>query len=70
MSEDQMDRGCLETDVVEEIYEEGSAMLARRSAFLFLCDGYILEFVIKQYVVGACICLRDLENRCICRNNI
>ncbi|ONL98685.1 putative protein phosphatase 2C 12 [Zea mays] len=30
MSEDQMDRGCLETDVVEEIYEEGSAMLARR----------------------------------------
>lgn len=47
MSEDQMDRGCLEIDVVEEIYEEGSAMLARRSAFLFLCDGYILEFVIK-----------------------
>ncbi|OEL23539.1 putative protein phosphatase 2C 12 [Dichanthelium oligosanthes] len=30
MSEDQMDRGCLEPDVVEEIYEEGSAMLARR----------------------------------------
>ncbi|KAF8698676.1 hypothetical protein HU200_034925 [Digitaria exilis] len=34
MSEDQMDRGCLEPDVVEEIYEEGSAMLARRSLFL------------------------------------
>jgi hypothetical protein len=33
MSEDQMDRGCLEPDVVEEIYEEGSAMLAQRSAF-------------------------------------
>ncbi|PAN49300.1 hypothetical protein PAHAL_9G439600 [Panicum hallii] len=30
MSEDQMDRGCLEPDVVEEIYEEGSAMLAQR----------------------------------------
>jgi len=55
MSEDQMDRGCLEPDVVEEIYEEGSAMLARRSAFLFLCAGYILYFVIKGCVVGACI---------------
>jgi hypothetical protein len=30
MSEDQMDRGCFEPDVVEEMYEEGSAMLARR----------------------------------------
>jgi len=37
MSEDQMDRGCLEPDVVEEIYEEGSAMLAQRSAFFFVC---------------------------------
>jgi hypothetical protein len=41
MSEDQMDRGCLEPDVVEEIYEEGSAMLAERSAFFFV-GGYIL----------------------------
>ncbi|EAY90329.1 hypothetical protein OsI_11907 [Oryza sativa Indica Group] len=30
LTEDQMDRGCLEPDVVEEIYEEGSAMLAQR----------------------------------------
>ncbi|XP_006651470.1 probable protein phosphatase 2C 12 [Oryza brachyantha] len=30
LAEDQMDRGCLEPDVVEEIYEEGSAMLAQR----------------------------------------
>jgi len=70
MSEDQMDRGCLEPDVVEEIYEEGSAMLARRSAFLFLCAGYILYFVIKEYVVGACICIRGLDNRCIYCNYI
>jgi serine/threonine protein phosphatase PrpC len=37
ISEDQMDRGCLEPDVVEEIYEEGSAMLARRSALILVC---------------------------------
>lgn len=35
LSEDQMDRGCLEADVVEEIYEEGSAMLAQRLALSF-----------------------------------
>jgi hypothetical protein len=37
MSENQMDRGCLEPDVVKEIYEEGSAMLARRSALILVC---------------------------------
>lgn len=34
LTEDQMDRGCLEPDVVEEIYEEGSAMLAQRFDFI------------------------------------
>jgi hypothetical protein len=54
MSEDQMDRGCLEPDVVEEIYEEGSAMLAQRSAFLCFCAlDTLFTSSNKGYVVGA-----------------
>uniref|UniRef100_A0A453HZV7 protein-serine/threonine phosphatase n=1 Tax=Aegilops tauschii subsp. strangulata TaxID=200361 RepID=A0A453HZV7_AEGTS len=30
LSEEQTDNGCFEPDVVEELYEEGSAMLAQR----------------------------------------
>ncbi|VAH91057.1 unnamed protein product [Triticum turgidum subsp. durum] len=34
LSEEQTDNGCFEPDVVEELYEEGSAMLAQRLALL------------------------------------
>ncbi|KAG8063145.1 hypothetical protein GUJ93_ZPchr0003g17727 [Zizania palustris] len=51
LAEDQMDRGCLESDVVEEIYEEGSAMLAQRSAFHLI---WLLYY-------GSCILLMDMR---------